>query len=115
MLVKLAFVMQRLKNYLKKIFCHDQQRWGDTAVMRGHRVHGRIRPVPSPPTRKNPGLVGLVYNNSFWSLCKSNKWTKQWLCAWEYDKGKKLKETMAQDSTDFHYIKGRLKDQFCLL
>ena len=27
MLVKLAFVMQRLKKYLKK-FCHDQQRWG---------------------------------------------------------------------------------------
>ena len=27
MLVKLAFVMQRLKN-IKKNFCHDQQRWG---------------------------------------------------------------------------------------
>ena len=27
MLVKLAFVMQRLKKYLKKS-CHDQQRWG---------------------------------------------------------------------------------------
>ena len=27
MLVKLAFAMQRFKNYLK-IFCHDQQRWG---------------------------------------------------------------------------------------
>ena len=44
MLVKLAFVMQRFKKYLKH-FCHDQQRWGggdnflilwgDTAVMRG--------------------------------------------------------------------------------
>ena len=43
MLVKLAFVMQRLKKYLKN-FCHDQQRLGgqffdfmgeDTAVMRG--------------------------------------------------------------------------------
>ena len=44
MLVKLAFVMQRLKKSKKK-FCHDQQRWGggqifqfygrDTAVMRG--------------------------------------------------------------------------------
>ena len=43
MLTKLAFVMQRLKKYLK-IFCHDQQRLGggtifgfyggDTAVMR---------------------------------------------------------------------------------
>ena len=27
MLIKLAFVMQRLKKYLKN-FCHDQQRWG---------------------------------------------------------------------------------------
>ena len=45
MLVKLAFVMQRFKKYLKN-FCHDQQRWGGggdnlsilweyTAVMRG--------------------------------------------------------------------------------
>ena len=43
MLVKLAFVVQRLKKYLKN-FCHDQQRWGgqfldfmgrETAVMRG--------------------------------------------------------------------------------
>ena len=44
MLVKLAFVMQRLKKYIKK-FCHDQQRLGggqfldfiggDRAVMRG--------------------------------------------------------------------------------
>ena len=43
MLVKLAFVMQKLKKYQKK-FCHDPQRWGggdsfstlwgDTAVMR---------------------------------------------------------------------------------
>ena len=32
MLVKLAFVMQRLKNYLKK-FCHDQQRWGGTQLL----------------------------------------------------------------------------------
>ena len=27
MLVKLAFVMQKLKKYRKK-FCHDPQRWG---------------------------------------------------------------------------------------
>ena len=43
MLVKLAFVMQKLKKHRKK-FCHDPQRWGgrgqfstlwgDTAVMR---------------------------------------------------------------------------------
>ena len=53
MLVKLAFVMQRLKKYLKN-FCHDQQRWGgggnfrfyggDTAVTRGHRAHGGVPP-----------------------------------------------------------------------
>ena len=45
MLVKLAFVMQRLKKYLKN-FCHDRQRWG------GHRAHGS---PPVPPTRENPG------------------------------------------------------------
>ena len=56
MLVKLAFVMQRLKKYQKKI-CHDQQRWGatifqfygegDTAVMRGDiELMGGS---PSPP------------------------------------------------------------------
>ena len=34
MLVKLAFVMQRFKKYLK-IFCHDQQRWeGGGAIFR---------------------------------------------------------------------------------
>ena len=31
MLVKLAFDMQRLKKYLKKI-CHDQQRCGGTTI-----------------------------------------------------------------------------------
>ena len=43
MLVKLAFVMQRLKKYLKKILVminndgedNFQIFWGDTAVMRG--------------------------------------------------------------------------------
>ena len=60
MLVKLAFVMQRLKKYLKK-FCHDQQRWGGDnfwilweAVMRGDiELMGGS---PSPPTREKPGL-----------------------------------------------------------
>ena len=59
MLVKLAFVMQRLKKYLKK-FCHDQQRWegtifrfygGETAVMRGDIELMGVPPVP--PTRVN--------------------------------------------------------------
>ena len=60
MLVKLAFVMQRLKKYLKK-FCHDQQRWGEQFLVfmgghscyeGGHRAHGGS-PSP-PPTRENP-------------------------------------------------------------
>ena len=62
MLVKLAFVMQRLKQYVKK-FCQDQQRWGgggifrfyggDTTVMRGDiELMGGSPPVP--PTRENP-------------------------------------------------------------
>ena len=55
MLVKLAFVMQRLKKYLKTI-CHDQQRWGGqfldfmggTAVMRGDIELMGDPPVPPP-------------------------------------------------------------------
>ena len=48
MLVKLAFVMQRLTKQLKN-FCHDQQRWGEGQFLDfmgehscyegGHRVH----------------------------------------------------------------------------
>ena len=65
MLVKCAFVMQKLKKHPKK-FCHDQQRWGgqildfmgDTAVMRGgHRAHGGSPQSPplgkTLPTEKN--------------------------------------------------------------
>ena len=55
MLVKLAFVMQRLKKYLNN-FCHDQQRWGEifqfcgghSCYEGGHVAHGGP-PVP-PPT-----------------------------------------------------------------
>ena len=59
MLVKLAFVMQRLKKYLKKIFVMIDKDggggqfldlMGDTAVMRGD-----IELMGSPPTRENPG------------------------------------------------------------
>ena len=61
MLVKLAFVMQRLKKYLK-IFCHDQQRWGGRQFldfMGGHSCYeGEHRFHGGPPTRENPG--------SFW-------------------------------------------------
>ena len=67
MLVKLAFVMQRLKKYQKN-FCHDQQRWGgdnfsvlwgDTAVMRGDIELMGDPPVP-PPTRET--LLKLKMN-----------------------------------------------------
>ena len=52
MLVKLAFVMERLKNYLKKFFVMTNKDgedsfkilWGDTAVMRGE-----IEPMRDPP------------------------------------------------------------------
>ena len=62
MLVKLAFVMQRLKKYL----CHDQQRWGggqffdfmggNTAVMRRD-----IELMGVPPTRENPDIHLACY------------------------------------------------------
>ena len=72
MLVKLAFVMQRLKKYLKN-FCHDQQRWGDAAVMGGHSCYGGDTAVmrgdielmggsPSPPH------LGKPWISDFWSL-----------------------------------------------
>ena len=70
MLVKLAFVMQRLKKYLKK-FCHDQQRWGPGAgqfldFMGGHSCyegeHRSHRGPPVPPTRENPGVM-LFYSD----------------------------------------------------
>ena len=47
MLVKLAFVMQRLKKYLKKIFVMIDKDGGDTAVMRGDiELMGGSPPVP---------------------------------------------------------------------
>ena len=64
MLVKLAFVMQRLKKYLK-FFCHDQQRWGRGQFldfMGGHSCYeGGIELMggpPSPPTGENPANGG---------------------------------------------------------
>ena len=63
MLVKLAFVTQRLKKYLKN-FCHDQQKWGggqslnfmegDTAVMRGNIELMWVPQSPPPPLGKKP-------------------------------------------------------------
>ena len=64
MLVKLAFVMQRFKKYLKN-FCHDQQRWegdnffilwGDTAVM----TWSSWGVPPVPPTRENPARCHIA-------------------------------------------------------
>ena len=49
MLVKLAFVMQRLKKYLKKIFVMINKDGGEGQFfdfMGGHRAHGGS---PSPP------------------------------------------------------------------
>ena len=62
MLVKLAFVMQRLKKYLKKIFVMISKDggdnfwilWGDTAVIR--RDIELIGGPTSPPTRENPDV-----------------------------------------------------------
>ena len=60
MLVKLAFVMQRLKKYRKNKFCHDQQRWGrqffdfmggHSCYEGAHRAHGEI-PSHHPPLGK---------------------------------------------------------------
>ena len=54
MLVKLAFVMQTLKKYLKKFFVMINKDGGDTAVMRGD-IELMGGPHPVPPTRENPG------------------------------------------------------------
>ena len=42
MLVKLAFVMQKLKKNILKSFGHDQERWGEGAIldfMGGHSCY----------------------------------------------------------------------------
>ena len=52
MLVKLAFVVQRLKKYQEKS-CHDKQRWGGGAIFRfywGHSCYeGGIELMGVPP------------------------------------------------------------------
>ena len=62
MLVKLAFVMQRLKKYLKKIFVMIDKGGGGqfldfigghSCYEGGHRAHRG-----SPPTRENPATGG---------------------------------------------------------
>ena len=65
MLVKLAFVMQRLKKYLKKIFVMIDKDgggdnfwilWGDTAVMRGG-IELMGGPPQSPPHQGKPWII----------------------------------------------------------
>ena len=62
MLVKLAFVMQRLKKYLKN-FNHDQQRWGGGTICRFYGgtqlLLGGIElmGVPQSPTKENPDFT----------------------------------------------------------
>ena len=61
MLVKLAFVMQRLKKYLKN-FCHDQQRRGGQFFdfMGGHSCFEgdiELMGVPQSNTRENPDFT----------------------------------------------------------
>ena len=62
MLVKLAFVMQRLKKYLKN-FCHDQQRWGGGQFfdfMGGHSCYEgdiELLGVPQSPHQGNPDFT----------------------------------------------------------
>ena len=53
MLVKLAFVTQRLKKISKKIFVMINKDGGGTAVMRG-----AIELMGGPPTRENPEIYG---------------------------------------------------------
>ena len=61
MLVKLAFVMQRLNKYLKKFVMINKDGggdnikilWGDTTVMRRDIELMGDPPVP-PPTKENP-------------------------------------------------------------
>ena len=67
MLVKLAFAMQRLKKYIKKI-CQDQQRWGrDAAVMRGD-----IELMGVLPLGKTLGILCRVLDENV--LAQSSAW-----------------------------------------
>ena len=51
MLIKLAFVMQKLKTCLKNFFAMINKDWGDTAVMREAYSTWEI-PQSPPPTRE---------------------------------------------------------------
>ena len=65
MLVKLAFVMQRFKKYLKN-FCHDQQRWGGGQFfdfMGGHSCYEgdiELMGVPPVPPPLGKTLLGVT-------------------------------------------------------
>ena len=47
-MVKLAFVMQKLKTYLKIFFAMINKDWADTAVMRGAYSTWEVPQPPSP-------------------------------------------------------------------
>ena len=74
MLVKLAFVMQRLKN-IQKDFCHDQQRWGgdNFSILWGDIELMGVLQSP-PPLGKTLVHVALVLNqiNFLLSICFSH-------------------------------------------
>ena len=65
MLVKLAFVMQRLKKYLKKFLSWSTKMGGDnlSILWGGHSCYeGDIELMggsPSPPTGENPDIINL--------------------------------------------------------
>ena len=68
MLVKLAFVMQRLKKYLKTFLSRSTKMGGDTAVMRGDiELMGGIPPLGktlgSYVTYLNPAYMAIGINH----------------------------------------------------
>ena len=79
MLVKLAFVMQRLKKFLKN-FCHDQQRWEkrfldfmeDTAVYEGgHRAHGGPQSLPLGKTLSGTQHSQTLPQTFLFKICQN--------------------------------------------
>ena len=77
MLVKLAFVMEKFINILKN-FRHDQQRWGDTAVMRGDiELMGVPQSLPlgktlhQVPGNKKPPCIRNISQFSYETMDKT--------------------------------------------
>ena len=69
MLVKLAYAMQRLKKYLKKI-CHDQQRWEGGGA--SFRFCGRgTQSSWGPPSQSHKGKPGYGTSEATKVSCSS--------------------------------------------